>query len=482
MTVLSKPAAGKVEATPAPRKLSAISGSAMVPANGFWDQASRIRPGVNSVRVGFVLFVLSIVNFALPSLALVTLIALLAVALLVAAGLELRAVIAASAKLKVRRSLPSVVGRNAAFSIVWEIDNENDAELSGDLRDVVPSQALPRFETHSFQIAARRGRVPMSQACRIVERGKHSFGPVWIRIFGPYRLVEFQAPFGALATVKVLPEQFASREELQKDRGAELRLLDKATRTRQHGSGTEFESLTEFREGDDPRRIDWRATARIQRPVVRRFQIERHRDVMILVDCGRLMGTQADNGTKLDCAVDAALILARVALQSGDRCGIGVYDSEVRRYLPPVTGAKSLHALTDSVYAIQSDFRESDFSPMFATLQSRQAKRSLIVVLSDVSDAETSQQFRASLGRLGRRHVVLFAALRTPLLYRILREPVDSIIDGAKKAVTFRLMRERQMSLQSLKHAGVFVLDVEPNELTLPLVNQFIELRQRNLL
>ena len=161
---------------------------------------------------------------------------------------------------------------------------------------------------------------------------------------------------------------------------------------------------------------------------------------------------------------------------------MGLYDNAVRGYLPPVSGASSLHALTDSVFAVQSDFRESDFGPMFATLQSRQSKRSLIVVLSDVSDEETSQQFRASLARLVRRHVVLVAALRTPLLNRILTEPVGTMVDGAKKAVTFRLLRERQLALQSLRHGGVFVLDVEPNQLTVPLVNQFIDLRQRNLL
>ena len=194
------------------------------------------------------------------------------------------------------------------------------------------------------------------------------------------------------------------------------------------------------------------------------------------------MGTETDRGTKLDCAVDAALILARVTLQSGDRCGMGLYDNEVRGYLPPVAGVPSLHALTDNIYAAQSNFRETDFGPMFALLQSRQAKRSLIVVISDISDEETSQQFRASLGRLGRRHVVLFAALRTPLLNRILRSPIETMDDGAKVAVTFRLLRERQLALQSLKHSGVFVLDVEPNQLTVPLVNRFIELRQRNLM
>ena len=295
-------------------------------------------------------------------------------------------------------------------------------------------------------------------------------------------LVEIQRSFELIDFIKVLPEQFASRDELLKDHRAQFLLLDKAKQTRQYGSGTEFESLTEFREGDDPRRIDWRTTARIQRPVVRRFQIERHRDVMILIDCGRLMNSDTGRGTKLDCAVDAGLILSRVTLQSGDRCGIGLYDSEVRGYLPPVSGIQWLHALTNSVYDLQSAFRESDFGPMFAMLQTRQAKRSLIVVISDISDEATTRQFRASLGRLAQRHVVLFAALRTPLLTRVLSEPVATIVDGARKAVTFRLLRERELALQSLKHGGIFVLDVEPSQLTVPLINQCIELRHRNLL
>jgi uncharacterized protein (DUF58 family) len=259
-------------------------------------------------------------------------------------------------------------------------------------------------------------------------------------------------------------------------------LLDKATRARREGVGTEFESLREYREGDDPLRIDWRATARLRRPVVRRFQIERHRDVMVLIDCGRLMGTDSDRGTKLDCAIDAALILARTVLQSGDRCGIGLYDNELRGYLPPLAGMPALQSLAESVYAARSEFRETDFGPMFATLQTRQAKRSLLVVLSDVADVETSERFRASLARLKQRHVVLLAALRTPALDRVVQEPVESLNDGARKAVAFRLLRERQQAIQSLRHGGVFVLDVEPSCLTVPLVNRFIELRGRNLL
>jgi uncharacterized protein (DUF58 family) len=259
-------------------------------------------------------------------------------------------------------------------------------------------------------------------------------------------------------------------------------LLDKISRVRQTGLGTEFEMLSEYRPGDDPRRIDWKTTARLRRPVVRRFQVERHRDVMIVIDCGRLMGADAGRGSKLDCAVDSALILCRTVLESGDRCGLALFDDRVLGYQPPLSGPRALRSLVDSVYNVQSRWAESDFGLMFATLQSRQTKRSLVVILSDIVDVETSTRFRTSLATLSRRHVVLFAGLQTPLLRQIVAEPVATLLDGSRKAVTFRVLRERDEALRSLKRSGVQVLDVEPSRLTVPLLNRFIELRQQNVL
>ena len=147
-------------------------------------------------------------------------------------------------QLTVRRSLPSIVGRDVAFGVGWEIENSSDDDLRGELREVVPRATTPQFSISPFEVAARGGRSSLSQACRIAERGLHEFGPIWIRLIGPRGLLEIQRSFALPAAIKVLPEQFASRDELMKDRGAELLLLDKATRTRLHGAGTEFESLT----------------------------------------------------------------------------------------------------------------------------------------------------------------------------------------------------------------------------------------------
>ncbi len=457
---------------------SGSRGSAAMTPNG---PRAMIRPGPRLLWIAAAIPALATIYFVFPHALLLGLIVLYGLGVAAAAGYEARTVWRQLAKLQVRRELQSVVGRNLPFKVRWEISGGSEP-LAGWLRDVVPAAALPRYLELPFVLSPVGQPTLLDQEFRIPIRGLHRFEAICIRLQGPWQLIEVQRMFPQAGAIKVLPEKFWSRDELLKDQGAEMLLLDKATRARREGSGTEFESLREYREGDDPLRIDWRATARLRRPVVRRFQIERHRDVMVLVDCGRLMGTDSDRGTKLDCAIDAALILSRTVLQSGDRCGLGLYDNELRAYLPPMAGMSALQSLAESVYDAQSEFRETDFGPMFSTLQTRQAKRSLIVVLSDVADVETSERFRASLARLKQRHVVLLAALRTPALDRVVREPVASLNDGARKAVTFRLLRERQQAIQSLRHGGVFVLDVEPGRLTVPLVNRFIELRGRNLL
>jgi len=407
---------------------------------------------------------------------------LLLAGLLVVAEYDRRRLTTMMDNLSVQRLLPKMIGRDVPFQSRLSVENRNSEEITGQLRDQVPRAAIPPLEVSTFSIPAK-SQWSQEDEFRVPQRGYFSFGPVWIRITGRHRLWDLQRDFTCPGTLEVLPETFASRQTLKKDLGAELRLLERAQRTRQHGPGTEFESLYPFRSGDDPRRIDWRASARQQTLVVRRFQIERHRDVMILLDCGRLMGADVGKGSKLDCAVDGALNLARVVLQSGDRCGIAAYDRKVRGFLPPQGGTTALRVIVKSIYDLQTKWHESDFTRMLSEIQLRQSKRSFFIVVSDLADQETSQRLCSSLALLQRRHLVLLVALRTPLLDQIVQDKTMlDTHDAAQKAVVFRLLRDRRRALHSLSRGGVHVLDVTPEKVSVRMINQFIELRQRNLL
>ncbi|QDS97223.1 DUF58 domain-containing protein [Adhaeretor mobilis] len=439
----------------------------------------RLRPGANLIRAILGLAVLSPLTFVVPQAAWVLLFGTIPLAAF--AIREVRLLRSLLSKVEVSRRQTSLVGRDTPFLTKLVISNQSEQELLGVVRDVLPNTAIPDYSPVSIAIPPH-GIATTTTQLRIPERGRYELGPVWLRAQGPWKLLEAQKDFDCRASIKILPETFVSKEGLSEDQRAQLLMLDKITRARQNGAGTEFESLSEFRHGDDPRRIDWRTTARLGHPIVRRYQVERHRDVMIIIDCGRLMGAKTSAGTKLDCAIDSALMLAEVALRHGDRCGVGYFDNQVRGYRAPLSGVSSVHSMADSIYDLQSEWRESDFGAMFAELQLRQSRRSLIVLLSDIVDVETSTRFRTSLARLAQKHVLLFAALRTPLLEQVVHSPVSSLLDGSRQAVAFELLQQRQKALHSLRHSGIQVLDVEPSDLTVPLINEFIELRCQNLL
>jgi len=383
------------------------------------------------------------------------------------------------ADLLVTRELPPVAGRGVPFDVTLRCVNRGLARLRGGVREVAPAEAMPRWWTADFPTFGIVGATEFRQPFQIATRGSFNFGPAWVRLNGPCGMLEGLWEATGQSRVKVFPEGLVAKDDLSQHLLAEIQVLDRRSRAKRRSAGTEFESIQEFRAGDDPRRIDWRSTARTRRLVVRRFQVEQHQDVLILIDCGRLMGADGGRGTKLDCAIDAALLLARVALANGDRCGVALFDNKVTGFLAPRSSMAAFHTVVETIYDAQSRWQETDFALMFAHLQSRRQKRAVIIVLSDVGDEETSGRTRVALASLAARHVVIFAALQTPLLLAQTHAPIDNRLDAARHAVAYRLLRERERTLHALRRANVQVLDVAPGELTMPLINQYLDLRAR---
>ncbi len=385
------------------------------------------------------------------------------------------------ADLSVGQIVPQVAGRDCPFESALKIKNSGQVPLRGALRTVVPAEAEPRIWVNDFRQAGLWEAQEFRQQFRIATRGQFEFGPASLALSGPCRALDAIWDVSGKNRVKVYPEGLVAEDDLSQDLGAEIQILDRRSRSRRRSAGTEFESISEFRAGDDPRRIDWRATARTRRLVVRRFQVEQHQDVFLLIDCGRLMGSAAGRGTKLDCAVDSALFLARVALANGDRCGLALFDSAVTAFLPPRSGLGALPTIVECVYDAQSRWQETDFAPLFAHLQARHQKRAVLIILSDLADQETSSRARLALANLASRHAVIFAALQTPLLFAQTRAPIGNRLDAARQVVAYRLLREREETLHSLRRGSINILDVEPSELTIPLINRYLDLRSRNV-
>ena len=253
-------------------------------------------------------------------------------------------------------------------------------------------------------------------------------------------------------------------------------------RAKPPGASTAFAGLRDYVRGDDVRRVSWTATARRDRPVVVEVEAERGQQVVIALDCGRLMTAPAGDLDKLDHAVNAALMLAWVAQAYGDRVGLMTFDDRVTGFIKPERGSVQLRRISEALYAIRPDYVEPDFGHAMTHLALRVRQRSMIVILTDVQDPEASRELVAHALRLAGRHLVLIVAMSDPALLRARDDPIASTNRAYEWAAAEDYVASRRESFELLRRGGVLGLDVVAGRLSPALVERYLELKERALL
>jgi uncharacterized protein (DUF58 family) len=262
------------------------------------------------------------------------------------------------------------------------------------------------------------------------------------------------------------------------------RLRDAGVRTvRRRGQGTNFANLREYAVGDDPRHIDWKATARRSKLITREYSIEQGQTIMIAVDCGRMMTQLSAGLPRFEHALSSALVLTDVAIHSRDQVGLIVFDDEVRAFVPPARGRSALESIRAALIVAQASMVEPDYAMAFRTLEARHRKRSLIVLFTDVIDSRSSQAIVAYTARSVARHLPLVVALRNDQLAQAAQpRAADSSTELFEVAAAEELVSAREGALQRMRSAGVSVLDISPLRMTAAVVNRYLDLKARSSL
>ncbi len=341
-------------------------------------------------------------------------------------------------------------------------------------------------------------------------RGEYQWGDIQVRQLGRWGLAWHDWKIPASQTVAVYPDLVGLRE-------LSIRLTLENTGTmrqaRRIGMGTEFAELREYGVGDDTRLIDWKATARRSRPLVRVLEPEREQTLLILLDRGRLMTAQVQGLKRFDWGLNATLSLALAGLHRGDRVGIGVFDREVITWIPPERGQHQLPKLIERLTPIQPVLLEPDYMGAITRLVNQQTRRALVVLITDIVDVTASAELLAALGRLTPRYLPFCVTLRDPQVDRIAHTPPASGLRPAcshslrplsltlsyelrsdqggnrggveaayARAVALDLLAQRQVAFAQLKQKGVLVLDAPANQISEQLVDRYLQLKVRNLL
>src|SRR6202011_5760129 len=250
----------------------------------------------------------------------------------------------------------------------------------------------------------RTGHLELTYSTLSPRRGAYAFGPVDLQVSRDYGWWRRQGRLQHPNEGAVFPNIVAiKRVQLTLRRG--LRAMAGLRRARPPGASTAFAGLRDYVRGDDIRRVSWTATPGRDHPVVVEVEAERGQQVMIALDCGRLMTAPAGELDKLDHAVNAALMLAWVAQAYGDRVGLMTFDDRVTNFIKPERGSSQLRRITEALYAIKAEYVEPDFGHALTHLSLRLGRRSMVVVLTDVQDPEASKELVAHCLRLAARHL-----------------------------------------------------------------------------
>ena len=380
----------------------------------------------------------------------------------------------------VRRVMPEPFSLGEPEEVTVVVRNRDAAGLIGKIADHVPDalHGTPREVTGRFDAG---GELKLAYTTRSPRRGAYEFGPVDLQVSRPDGWWRRQIGLAQTEEVAVFPNVVAIRRiQLSLRRG--LRAMAGMRRARPPGASTAFAGLREYVRGDDVRRVSWTATARRDRPVVVEVEAERGQQVIIAIDCGRLMTAPAGELDKLDHAVNAALMLAWVAQAYGDRVGMMTFDDRVTGFIKPERGPAQLRRITEALYAIRPEYVEPDFGHAMTHLALRVGRRSMVVLLTDVQDPQASRELVAHALRLAARHLVLVVAMSDPAVLTARDAPIDSSNRAYEWAAAEEFVSSRRESFEMLRRGGVLGLDVVAGKLSPALVERYLELKERALL
>ena len=317
-------------------------------------------------------------------------------------------------------------------------------------------------------------------------RGDVSLGSVYLRYRSATALAERWAVIPLAQTICVLPGLIESEEQAL--HLVHSRMIEARARQRhQPGVGRVFESLREYREGDELRDISWSATARRHQLVSRNYSAEMSQAVWIVVDAGRLMRALVlDPGTglplsKLDHAVNAALALSQIASQHGDRVGLLAYGRSIQQILAPASGPLQIRRFIDALARVKEERVEADHALAARTLLGKQSRRALIVWLTDFAETPATPEVINHAMHLGRRHLVLFGALSQPDLALLAQTNPQSESAMFRHAAALEIVDRRELLLRNLRQAGVLALELDPGKVRSAVVNQYLKVKDRSL-
>ena len=358
---------------------------------------------------------------------------------------------------------------------LW-VESDYPFRVTLELIDEIPHVFQRRDICFRMSLCPQEAKKELSYRLRPTSRGVYGFGRIRVFAASPLGLLQRRYTCGEAQDVKVYPSflmlhryEFLAIHQNLKDSGIK--------RIRRVGHHTEFEQIKDYVQGDDYRTINWRATARRHQLMVNVYQDERSQHIYHLIDKGRVM-QQAFNGmTLLDYAINATLVLSHVAMRKEDQAGLITFADHIDTMLPASRHSGHMQRILETLYAQQTDFGETDFSSLCVHVNKHVLRTSLLIVYTNFIGMVALRRQLPFLQQLSRRHRVLVVFFEDTELDAYSKEPSRDIQDYYCHAIAKNVVHEKRNVVATLRQCGIYALLTKPQNLTVDVINRYLEMK-----
>lgn len=381
-------------------------------------------------------------------------------------------------ELTLRREDSIELERARPEAITIQLINRSSRPIIFQLVDHLPASFDRPFPINGQ--LAENAEIALSYKTKASERGDYTLGETSIRVRSSLSLWQKQFSFYQPVSVKVIPDMTMVREVIH---SLQTLLTTAGTRIKRNrlGSG-EFAQVRTYEVGDDPRKMNWRQTAKQAELMTNVYEPEHGKQITLLIDCGRTMGVELKEVNRLERSLEAALTVAAGALQQGDYVSVLAFSNHVKVYVPPGKGIDHFKTILAELYHLKSDGYETNFSNAFAFLNQRQSKRSLLMLFSDLDTFLYEETAFRSIGLLKRRHFLLILSISDPILEETVHSAPETTERAFMISIAEREIMKRRHAIKKWSIQGQSVIEVPEEQLAVTALSRYIDVINRNIM
>lgn len=383
-------------------------------------------------------------------------------------------------KIVLERYLSDRFSNGDENEVALNMVNQYAFSVELEVLDEIPAQFQKRDLSLKFALKSGKS-ISKSYFLRPIKRGEYSFGKTNVLISSGVGFITRRFTFGEEKIVKVYPS-FLNLDKYELSAISQTLKLSGQKRMRKIGQSTEFDHIKEYVTGDDPRHINWKASARSSHLMLNHYVDEKSQPIYSVIDKGRPMQMPFEGMTLLDYSINASLVLSNVAIKKGDRAGLITFQHKPETFVPAQKRNLQINYLLETLYNQETKFNEPDFATLYWYLMQKVKQRSLLLLYTNFESIYSLERQLPYLKLINKHHLLLLVFFKNTELDKVIYEPTESTIDVYNKSIAKQISDEKANIQRVLLQNGILSLYTSPQNLNTDVINKYIEIKTKRLL